>query len=157
MHLSWVSLERSIEIGVKYMEKSEEIKNLILKAAKAYEQGDADFWVNIVAQQEDALVIGSSPNEVFKGYDTIVKMLKEDWGAKKPFTVTMLDIQAFSEGTVGWYVVKSIYKYDNGSELPLRINGVMHKENGVWKLLLQNFTLEVPNDKMGKVLDKWNF
>ena len=139
------------------MEESEEIKELILKAAKAYEEGDADFWVKLMAQEAKPFILGTDPTEWFIGNDIIYQYLKPDWGAKKTFTINMGEVHAFSEGTMGWFVVKCVYKYDNGSELPLRINGVVHRESGKWKLVLQNFTLAVPVDKKGLIAEKWNF
>ena len=139
------------------MEESEEIKNLILEAVKAYEQGNADFWVNFLAQQAKTFVIGTDPTEWFIGNEIIFKYLKDDWGARKPFTVDVKEIHAFSEGTMGWGLMKCVYMYNNGSELPLRVNGVFHKESGEWKLVMENFTLAVPVDKKGLIAEKWNF
>ena len=137
------------------MKESIEIKNLIIEGQKAFESGDSKYWMNFLAQQEGTVIIGTDPNEWYRGYENIIKV-KELWEQEKPFKTKTLDIRAFSEGTVGWFDATAVFEFTNGSELPMRVTGVFHQENGKWKIVQQNMAIEVPNEKLGKILEKWH-
>jgi hypothetical protein len=139
------------------MEESQEIKDLISKAGNANTQGDIEFWQNIISKNKNVMLYGTAPSEGLKGYDKIISALKAELGAMQPSSFTIHDVQAFSEGSVGWFLVRATSVYPNGSELPARSTGIVHKEDGIWKLVMQNTTLEVPDEKIKTVLDKWYF
>ncbi len=137
------------------MEKSEEIKNLILQAADALNKGDARVVQNALSHNELTMLIGSDPTEWVVGYDTIIGILDAQVENLPKSTISLDKIFAFSEGSLGWFVYNGVQKFETGSEMPMRVNGVLHKENGAWKIVFINYTIEVPNEKMGLILDKW--
>ncbi len=57
------------------------------------------------------------------------------------------DIQAFSEGSIGWFADQPTIKMADGSEAPARITGVFRQEGGVWKLMQFHFSFGVMNEE----------
>ena len=139
------------------MEESEEIKTLIHEAGEANIQGNIEFWDKHFSKNKDVMIFGTAPGEGIKGYDTILSALKTELSVMKPSSFTIDTLHAFSEGSVGWYLVRATTLYPNGTELPARISGVMHKEDGIWKIVMQNASLEVPDEKIKEIVEKWNF
>ncbi len=137
------------------MKKSEEIKNLILETIEKSNKGTPDEPGKNLSKNENVMVIGSDPAEWVIGYDPIVKSQEAEQKGMPKATYEISNLHTFEEGTVGWYVCKSVAKYENGNELAMRVNGILHKEGGEWKSVLQNYTIEVPNEKMGLILEKW--
>ena len=135
------------------MEKSEEIKNVMLKSWEAFQNGDAEYWMSFVSQEPGVVLTGTDPKEWWRGYEKIVHDLRSLWQKKKKFTWTA-DIRAYKENTVGWYDGTMLLKYDDGSELPFRVTGVLHQENHQWKLVQSNLALEVPDENIKKALKK---
>jgi ketosteroid isomerase-like protein len=142
---------------MRNMEKSIDIKNLIHKAAEANKKADVEFWKEHISKNKDVIIFGTAPNEGIKGYENIIKALQAELSMLKPTEITIGDMYAFSEGTVGWYFVRSTAKFSNGSELPTRASGVMHMEDGIWKVVMQSTTFDVPDEKMKNILEKWYF
>ena len=90
------------------------------------------------------MFIGTDPKEWWRGYDKIVTSLQKLWSKKKAFKTTIGEIQAFREGTVGWFDYTIIWKFLNDSELPFRITGVLHQENDEWKFVQMKFRKALP-------------
>jgi ketosteroid isomerase-like protein len=139
------------------MEESQELKDLIFEAANANKEGNFEFWEKHFSKNMNVMTYGTAPSEGINGYEKIIATTKAELSAMKPTSITIHDMQAFSEGSVGWFLVRSTGFYSNGTELPLRTSGVVHKEDGIWKIVMQNTTLEVPDEKIKAILDKWYF
>lgn len=139
------------------MEESEEIKKLIHEAGEANTQGNFEFWEKHISKNKDLMIFGTAPGEGIKGYDTIIAAFRAELSAMKPSSFAIDTLHAFSEGTVGWYLVRATATYPNGTVLPTRVSGVMHKEDGIWKIVMQNATLEVPDEKIKAIVEKWYF
>ena len=137
------------------MKKSEEIKNLILETLEKSNKGTPDEPGTNLSKDENVMVVGSDPTEWTIGHDNIVKSQTAEQEGMPKATYEISNLHTFEEGTVGWYVCKSVAKYENGKELEMRVNGVMHKEDGKWKSVFQNYTIEVPNEKIGLILENW--
>ena len=139
------------------MEESEEIKTLIREAGEANIQGNIEFWEKHISKNKNVMIYGTAPGEGIKGYDTIISTLKAELSVMKPISFTIEHLEAFSEGTVGWFLIRATSFYSNGTELPVRTSGVMHKEDGIWKAVTQSTTFEVPDEKIKTILEKWYF
>lgn len=139
------------------MEESEEIKKLIYESGEANTQGNVEFWEKHFSKNKDVMIYGTAPGEGIRGYDSIIAAFKAELSVMKPSSFTIDTLHAFCEGTVGWYLVRSTATYPNGTEMPARASGIVHKEDGIWKIVMQSATLEVPDEKIKSVLDKWYF
>ncbi len=135
------------------MEESQEIKDLVYEAGNSDVQGNFGFWEQHISKNPNVMVYGSGPGAKYmelpaiKGYKNIITQLREELNDMKPSSFEINEIQAFSEGSVGWYFLRATGVYPNGIELSFRISGVLHKEDGSWKLVMQNTLFQVPDKK----------
>ena len=56
--------------------------------------------------------------------------------------------EAYSEGSVGWVADHPKFKLADGTEIPLRLTAVFHKENNDWKFVQWHFSVGVPNEEL---------
>jgi hypothetical protein len=57
------------------------------------------------------------------------------------------DTKAYSEGTVGWASSRTIMRMPDGLEIPFRMTGVLHQEDGSWKFLQWHASIGVSNEE----------
>ena len=57
------------------------------------------------------------------------------------------DPQVFREGSVGWVADRATFKLPDGTERPVRITVVLHKENGEWKIVHVHGSFGIPNEE----------
>lgn len=94
-----------------------------------------DCWAN----NKKAQLIGSASHEIFLGWDKIKKGIKKMFTDNPPdlierkLQLTLLELR----GDVAWYSanVKIVRRKETAPlQLPLRITGVLAKEDGEWKM-----------------------
>lgn len=128
------------------MEKSVELKNVVLGLYESMSKGDVSAIEDIFSRQVGVLGIGSDPNEWWADYDRIVGAFKtqlQDMGTKQ---IQPGDIEAFVEGSVGWAYERRILKA--GKELSLRHTFVFHKEGEKWKIVQLHVSFGIPNTEV---------
>ncbi|MCG3218096.1 MAG: nuclear transport factor 2 family protein, partial [Candidatus Heimdallarchaeota archaeon] len=92
--------------------------------------------------------------EWWTDYEHIVKTLKSQLEQMRGFKVIAGDIQAFEEGTVGWFADQATLRMPDGLEIPIRITGIFHKENSDWKIVQWHGSVGIANvDAIGEELD----
>lgn len=129
------------------MEKSSELKALCLSWYEAFEQGDIDFIKNFTSRREGVLMIGTDPNEWWADYDTIITVNDAQIKEMGGIPIEAGDPQAFNEGGVGWVADQAKVKLPDGTEIPFRLTGVLHKEDGNWKMVQWHVSIGVPNEE----------
>jgi len=112
------------------MEQSIELRDLVLRLYEAQSSGDIPLIENLLSQKDEVLVIGSDPNEWWSGYKTIISVFKSQLGEMSGVEVVDVDTKAYSEGTVGWVAGQMIMRMPDGLEIPFRVTGVFHQEDG---------------------------
>jgi len=87
--------------------------------------------------EENALILGVMPNEIFIGQKGVKRLLFGDWNKGRWGDCTFLieNTNISSYGDVAWISTIGDVKLDISSYLvlPLRLTGIMVKENGFWK------------------------
>ena len=79
----------------------------------------------------EAIVIGTDENEWVEGGDAIRQM----WREQELTGVELEDVRCYEEGSVAWMVGRVRFRLPDGGELPARVTGVAHRENGDWKIV----------------------
>ena len=135
------------------MEKSDEIKIIVSKMYDAIAKGgDPSFIENAFSKKDEALLIGTDPNEWFSGYSKITEMLNkqlEEMGSSK---IIKSNPQAYSKGNMGWVADQAVFKIGE-FEFPMRLTGVLEKEDEGWKIIQWHASIGVPNQEaLGKEL-----
>ncbi len=130
------------------MEESAEVKSAVRRYYEAIAAGDAQVMEELFSRQGGTLLIGSDPNEWWAGYDTAMHAWKAQFEAVGGgFPIKAGDPQAYSEGSVGWFADRPAISMPDGTELPVRLTGVLHKEGGEWKLVQSHVSIGVPNEE----------
>ena len=95
------------------------------------------------------MIIGNDPNEWFDDRDAIVAFMQA--GSSSKMDITVQNLRAYSEGTVGWTMDRVTVKLPNGVEVPIRHTRIFHREHDAWKMVHLHVSIPVPNDKLGEL------
>jgi len=85
------------------------------------------------------------PGEIFAGYKSATGLVKSDWESWGNCRFAMDSANISSNGNIAWFSARGYVKFDMSSLLviPLRLTGVMVKEDGAWKFQQQQFQFDV--------------
>jgi ketosteroid isomerase-like protein len=132
------------------VERSPEIEQLVTAWFAAASRGDASLVDAHVSHDDGVRLIGSDPGERFRGGGAVAEFLRgevESAGGGASFTPT--DVEAFSEGSVGWATAIVTIELPDGKRVSPRWSSVFHLERGVWKFVQTHASIGVPNDEIG--------
>jgi hypothetical protein len=129
------------------MERSVELRDIILAAFEDYSSDDASAIERHTSRQAEVRLIGTDPNEWFEG-EQAAEVLKRE--AQDPsFRVSSLDeLEVFVEGSVGWASGRPTWMLEDGTEIPSRWTAVFHQEDGEWKLVQAHTSVGVPDEEL---------
>ena len=105
------------------MEKSTEVKDLVIASFEAMKARDIGFWEHHLSEQEGVVTLGTDPSEWWSGRKAILEAITPQIKGLSG-TFVGVDPQAYSQGTVGWFADQFKWKLPNGRELPTRLSGV---------------------------------
>ena len=130
------------------MEQSTELKEFTLRSYEALSSGDYSFYERYLSQEDGVLSLGTDPNEWWAGYATITKVFKAQLEEMGGFSIIDGAPEAYSEGSVGWVADHPTLKLADGTEIPVRLTAVYHKENNDWKFVQMHLSVGVPNEEL---------
>lgn len=131
------------------MQPCEELKNIVLHHYGKFDSGgQAESIKETYSLQEGVTIIGNDPNEWFDDRDSILAFNKA--GGSSKMDITVQNLKAYSEGSVGWTMDRVIVKLPDGAEIPVRHTRIFHKEKNAWKMVHLHVSIAVPNESMGK-------
>jgi hypothetical protein len=104
-----------------------------------------DAFMQSLYSRENVLILGTSPGEIFKGYDRASNLVQSDWESWGDCRFMIDSANISSVGDVAWFSTKGYVKFDLSKFLviPLRLTGVMVKEDQVWKFRQQQFQFDI--------------
>ena len=136
------------------MEQSADLKEHMLRAYEAIAKGDISSLERHLSRQDGVLVIGTDPQEWWTGHSSIIRVFKaqiDELGGGIPIVAG--DLQAYSEGTIGWVADRPKFRLPDDTETPCRVTAVFHKEGDGWKLVQDHLSMGVRNEEVfGKKL-----
>ena len=122
------------------MEPSPEIKELILQLFDKEENGEVlEFARSLYSNQEGVILIGNNQDQWLSKHNSIIELYGDN--PHGGWTMSIIDLQAYREGTVGWAMDRMIVKMAEGQEIPLRHTFVLHWESGMWKIVHTHVSL----------------
>ena len=130
------------------MKPCDELKNIVLRHYGKFETGEQSLTIQeTYSQQEGVTIIGNDPEEWFADQASIEEFIQA--GGSSRLDITVQNIKAYSEGSVGWTMDRVMVKLPNGKELPVRHTRIFHKEGAAWKLVHLHVSIAVPNESLG--------
>jgi len=107
--------------------------------------GQVEPFMQSLYSKDNILILGTMPGEMFSGYKSASGLVKSDWESwgNCQFNVDSANIS--SMGNVAWFSSRGYVKFDLSSLLvvPLRLTGIMVKEEGTWKFQQQQFQFDI--------------
>ena len=132
------------------MERSSELEQLVVAWFESASGGDASLVDAHVSASEGTRLIGSDPGEVFAGGSAVAGFLRsevEGAGGKASFAPS--EIEAFSEGSVGWATANVTITMPDGRHVSPRWSAVFRTEDGVWRFVQTHASIGVANQDIG--------
>lgn len=125
-----------------------EIIGQLHKFQKGYSDRDTsqvDAFMESLYSVDNLLILGTGPREVFRGYDEAAYLVRGDWESWGDCRFMIDSARISSSGDVAWIATKGYVEFDLSKllVLPLRLTGVMVKEDHVWKFSQQQFQFDI--------------
>lgn len=131
------------------MHPCDELKNIVLHHYGKFDAGEQAISIeNLYSLMDGVVIIGNDPNKWFDDYDSLLAWIKA--GGSVAAEITVHNLKAWFEGTVGWAMNRVTVKFLNGIEIPVRHTRIFHKEDGAWKIVHLHVSIPVPNEKIGE-------
>lgn len=131
------------------MQPCDELKKIVLHHYGKFDSGgQAETIHGTYSLQEGVVIIGNDPQEWVEDRPGLNAWIQA--GGSMKAEITVQNIRAMSEGTVGWTMDRVTVKLPNGVEVPLRHTRIFHKEDGIWKMVHLHASLPVSNDSLGE-------
>lgn len=125
------------------MQPCEELKNLVLRHYGKFSAGSQSETIQeMYSLQEGVVIIGAGPDEWFDDREGILRVIKE--GSSTKLDIDVQNIEACSEGHVGWTMDRVRVKLPNGATLPIRHTRIYHQENGKWSMVHLHVSIPAP-------------
>ena len=104
-----------------------------------------DTFMQSLYSKDNILILGTMPNEVYPGYEKAIELVKADWESwgDCKFEIDSANISSF--GNTAWFSTKGYVEFDLSKllVLPLRLTGIMVKEDQGWKFQQQQFQFDI--------------
>jgi adenylate cyclase len=131
------------------MEQSDELRDLTLRFYEATTTGDLSFFDRNVSRQEEAMFLGTDPNEWWEGFEALREAMRAQSEAMGGMQIVAGQLQAYREGGVGWVIDRDAsFRLPDGREIPFRSTLVFRREDGEWKLVHLHSSIGVSNEEM---------
>jgi len=127
------------------MERSSDLVATTQKFYDSLSAGDAEAATSLVSTADGMLMIGTDPNEWLTDHKTLTDLFAAQVSAG--VNVRGGEIQAFEEGSVGWIADRAAFILPDGTEVPVRITAVFHKEDGQWRMIQSHASLALSNEE----------
>ena len=129
-------------------ERSPEIEQVLRDTIEAMVRSDVDELGRHTSRDACVISIGSDASEWAEGYDEIMRLFRDSTPeGELGVRVGLDDIKAFVEGSVGWAAGHGYFEM-GGRRVAVRLTGVLHQEDGDWKIVQSHASIGVPNEQM---------
>jgi hypothetical protein len=125
-----------------------EIIDQLNKFQDGYSKRDTsqvNAFMESLYSRENILILGTNPNEIFSGYERATSLVRSDWESWGDCKFNVDSANISSAGDIAWFSTRGYVEFDLSKLLviPLRLTGIMVKEDGVWKFQQQQFQFDI--------------
>jgi len=128
------------------MQASTELRNVFHAWFRSVAAGDASWVERHVSSRSGVRLVGIEPAEWLEGPEVAGYLKSGAAGLGGVVQVAPGEIEAYSEGTVGWGLACPILTLSSGRQLSPRWSAVFHQEDGAWKLVQFHASLGMANE-----------
>jgi len=132
------------------MERSADVATYLNRLYEQFNSGDVSAIGDYLSADSNVLGIGTDPREWWVGSEAV----RSAWNTQLPemhaagIKFISGDVEAFSEGSVGWFADRMSIQVPDGSAVPARVSGVCRREDGAWKLVQMHMSFGVTNEEV---------
>jgi class 3 adenylate cyclase len=123
---------------------SEELRSITARYWAAFRRGDAQAVIARASLMRGVTLIGTDETEYIDDPEAMVRYTKEEFEALPTWPLGEAQIDAWSQGDVGWAVVRSTV--ETTSVRALRATLIYHLEQDEWKIVHGHYSVGVPNE-----------
>jgi hypothetical protein len=129
-----------------------EVRTDVLKQLASFQDGytkrdvkQLDAFMDRVFSRQRPVVLGTMPGEIYVDYSGAAEIIRTDWESWGDCRFRLDETQVSAVGDVAWFATVGSVKFDLSRYLvlPLRLTGVMVKEEGVWKMRQAQFQFDL--------------
>ena len=104
-----------------------------------------DAFMQSLYSKDNILILGTMPNEVYYGYERATQLVKADWESWGNCKFEIDSANISSSDNIAWFSTQGYVEFDLSSLLviPLRLSGIMVKEDQEWKFQQQQFQFDI--------------
>ena len=129
------------------MERSPEVEGVIRRLLDAIGSADSAAVDDLLSTRPEMLLLGTDAEEWWSGYDTVSSVVQEQLKEMQGITVDVSDVSGYADGDVGWGSARVRYTLPNGASNEIRFTGVLHREDGGWRMVQGHSSIGVPNEQ----------
>ena len=126
------------------MSRPSDVADVVRAFYDAYAARDIDAIERMSSDDENAVAIGTDPNEWWTGGQNIKEAMREQLAAGE-LGLKPGDPNIGQAGDVAWFADRPAFVLPGGEEIPCRLTGVLRREDGEWKLVQSHCSIGVPN------------
>lgn len=138
------------------MRQSAEVRDTLLRFYEVFSAADLEGLAQIIAREEEGvMVIGTAPGDWTEG--------RGQWIAAREALMHAMEgvrLEAgeepycYEEGSMGWVVDQPKAVLPEGT-ISTRLTGVMHQEDGQWKVVHVHLSVGVPDEEVVELQNRW--
>src|SRR5947207_1970994 len=126
------------------MERSDELKNVLLRAYDALNRNDPDELAARFSAR--FLAIGTDATEWWTEHPVWEAVLRAQAAELGSWRWVAGDVHPWSEGTVGWVADRPVVELADRS-IPTRVTAVLHLERGDWRIVQWHLSIGIANEE----------
>lgn len=127
------------------MHHDDSIRSAIAGWFTSLKEGDNTWRDRHVSRDPDLRIVGTDPEEWLSGEPAFAFLKGEAEAVGGKLGIETGAIEAFSQGEIGWGVVRPSIRLPSGRIVDVRWSAVFRKEDGAWMLVQLHASIGVPN------------
>ena len=126
--------------------ESDGIRDVVQRYAEAVRVGDLDTVAQLIDDGDEVLVIGTDPNEWWRGRDAVLSVYRAQQAEMGDSVgISSLDLETAQEiGDAGWFAGRILLQVPTG-ELPLRVSGTARRRGQQWRIVHMHVSVGAEN------------
>ena len=128
------------------MKESSELRELIVGYFESFTVGDPAWVERHVVNGAELRLIGTSADEWMEGAQAFSAFQREAAAANGTLNADVSDVEAYSEGDVGWGAAVASFTIPSGQSARSRFSVVFIKSAGTWKVVSAHNSIAVRDE-----------
>ncbi|MBI4260922.1 MAG: nuclear transport factor 2 family protein [Actinobacteria bacterium] len=133
------------------MEESAEVWDGMLRFYDRLSASDVAAFDDVVSSHPATLVIGTAPEEFVRERARLMYGFEMEGARITPGA----DPVGYAEGDLGWVIDEPTFAFPGDVTVKTRLTGILHREDGKWKLVHMHVSVGVPDEKATELQARW--